>query len=217
MQKIVTLSVGRPKEYEWKGKQEKSGIGKSIVNEVRLTKDGFIGDEVAAPEFHGGPDRAVCLYPFEHYAMWEKEFGQILQPPAFGENICVTNMLEKDTYIGDTYLLGETVIQVTQGRVPCSKISKFNGIDKLLGRIVETGFTGYFFRVLQEGTVKSDAELKLIDRTQEKITILRANEVMLHDKKNIVAIEEILQVNELADEWRNSLTKTLKKLTEKSL
>ncbi|WP_432418768.1 MOSC domain-containing protein [Cytobacillus spongiae] len=210
---IVALSVGKPKTFHWKGKEELSGIGKHRVQSVRLDKERFEGDDVANPEFHGGAERAVCLYPFEHYALWEREFNQPLTIPAFGENICMTGMLEKDVYIGDILSVGSAILQVTQGRVPCSTISKFNEIDPLLARIVETGYTGYFCKVLQEGILSDTDEITLIERIQDQVSILYANEIMFHDRKNQAGIESILNVEELAVDWRDKLTKRLNQLT----
>lgn len=209
MREIIALSIGKPKKHSWKNNEEISGIGKERINSAFLTKEGFLGDGVANTDFHGGPDRAVCLYPYEHYGMWEKEFKKTFSPPSFGENICAGNMLEKDVFIGDTFSLGESVIQITQGRIPCSTISKHNGEDRLLGRIVETCFTGYFFRVLKEGTVTGDSVLRLEGRKQEKVSVLQGNFIMFHDRKNLKAIEELLQIEALADVWREKLEKAL--------
>jgi MOSC domain-containing protein YiiM len=211
MGEIISLSVGKPKDFMWKGKSESSGIGKGKVSIAELTKDGFVGDGVASIEYHGGPERAVCVYSYEHYQQWEKEFNVKLSPPSLGENLCVTGMLEKDVYIGDVYSLGNAVVQVTQGRVPCSKISKFNEIDLFLKRIVETNYTGYFFKVLQEGKVHSEGKLELLDRTQEKVSILYANQIFLHDKKNRAGLKDLLEVDELADVWRQNIEKLLAK------
>ncbi|WP_181444658.1 MOSC domain-containing protein [Bacillus sp. 03113] len=208
---LITLSIGKPKDYQWKGKNVSSGIGKSIVNEVLLTKERFIGDDVANPAFHGGPERAVCLYPYEHYHFWEKEFGVKLTPPAFGENICASGMKEDDVYIGDIFSLGEAKIQITEGRVPCSTISKFNGIDPLLGRIVETCFTGYFFKVLEEGKVYNTSLLKLEERKQEQVSVLKANHIMFHQQKNVDAMEELLQISDLSQAWKEKLINRLNK------
>jgi MOSC domain-containing protein YiiM len=207
--KLLTLSIGRPNLHVWKGKTENSAIAKKGIEEVLLTKNGFKGDYVANREYHGGPDRAVCLYPYEHYIQWEKEFNQSLNWPAFGENICVENMLEKDVHIGDTYSLGDAIIQVSQGRIPCATISKHNRLDRLLGRIVETGYTGYFFRVLQEGIVTKSSSLKLLDRKQEKFSVLKGNHLMFHDQKNRKEMEEFLQVEELAKVWKEKFQKRL--------
>lgn len=206
---LLTLNIGRPNLHLWDGVTFNSAIRKKPVNEVMLTKDGFKGDSVGNRDVHGGPDRAVCLYPYEHYSQWEKEFQKPFQKPAFGENICVANQLEKDVFIGDTFSLGEAVIQISQGRVPCISISKHNKAENLLNRVVETGYTGYFFRVLQEGNVKEDSVMTLIERKQEKFSVLKGNQLMFHDRKNRKAIEELIQVDALAEVWRNRLMKAL--------
>jgi MOSC domain-containing protein YiiM len=209
---IHKLAIGGIQTYNWKNTMTESAIGKQEVDEAYLTVNGFDGDTVAATEFHGGPDRAVCLYPLEHYSKWEAEFGMKIKTPGFGENISLFGMTEEQVYIGNTYQFGEAVIQITQGRIPCSKISKFNSIDGLLKRIVETGYTGYFFRVLQEGKVKSNSELKLLARNEHAISVLYANQIYFHDRSNKQAIEKILKVNELATVWRNLLTELLVKV-----
>ncbi|MBS4193024.1 MOSC domain-containing protein [Bacillus sp. FJAT-49705] len=208
---IITLNIGRPNLHRWNGMTVNSAIRKKRVEEVMLTMEGFIGDGVANREFHGGPDRAVCLYPYEHYEQWEKEFNKPLESPAFGENICVKNMLEKDVYIGDTFSLGKAIVQVTQGRIPCATISKHNDMDQLLRRVVETGFTGYFFRVIEEGNVDINSSFEIIERKQEKFSVLTGNQLMFHDRKNRQAIEEFIQFEELAEVWKNKFAKLLNK------
>lgn len=208
-ERILALTIGRANLHLWNGVTINSAIGKKPVTEVMLTKDGFQGDAVGNREVHGGPDRAVCLYPFEHYGKWEDEFQTTLKRPAFGENICVANHLEKDVYIGDIFKLGNAVIQVSQGRVPCASISKHNDVQPLLSRVVETGYTGYFFRVLEEGKVNEDSSLELIDRKQEKFSVLSGNQLMFHDRNNLEAIKELIEIDELAEVWRNRLKKAL--------
>lgn len=208
---IHKLAVGGIKTYEWKNAITESAIGKTEVDEVLLKINGFEGDTVAATEFHGGPDRAVCLYPLEHYSLWKSEFNVRLNPPSFGENISILGMKEEEVFIGDTFQLGDAVIQVSQGRIPCAKISKFNQIDGLLNRVVETGFTGYFFRVLKEGKVNSNSEIKLLSRNEHQISILFANQIYFRERSNKEAIEKILKVDELATVWRTILTGFLNK------
>ena len=206
---LKSLSVGRIKSYSCQGEADISAIGKQKIESTFLSINGFQGDEVAAPEYHGGPDRAVCLYPFEHYQQWGEEFQKEFIPPSFGENICVSGMTEDEVFIGDIYQFGEATIQISQGRVPCAKISNYNGEAGLLGRIVNTGFTGYFFRVLDEGAVNIHSPISLLDRTQTKVSVLEANYVLFHDYKNKQAISKILEVSELADVWRQKLEKLL--------
>lgn len=76
-------------------------------------------------------------------------------------------------------------------------------------RVVETGFTGYFFRVLKEGMVDKDSTIELLERNSHKVSILYANHIYFHDRKNIAGIEKILEVKELAPVWRKKLEELL--------
>ena len=210
---LVHFSIGKPKSMKYgENKEMTTGICKELAEEVFLSKDGFLGDGVADLRFHGGPDRAVCVYPYEHYAQWEQEFQTTLPPSTFGENITVTNMLERDVFIGDTYQLGEAIIQVTQSRIPCSTISKRLGIPGILPRIVATGYTGYLCRVLKEGIVRKDSQIKLLERRPDSVSILFSNEVYFHRRKDTESMEEIVAIPELAEDWREPLTDRLAKL-----
>ena len=210
---LVHFSIGKPKQIQYnKDKEMTTGICKELTDEAFLSKDGFRGDGVADLRFHGGPDRAVCVYPHEHYALWEQEFQTTLPSSTFGENITVTDMLERDVFIGDTYQLGEAIIQVTQARIPCSTISKRLGIPGILPRIVATGYTGYLCRVLQEGIVRKDSQIKLLERHPNQVSVLFSNKIYFHRRKDTEALEKILAVPELAEVWREQLTDRLAKL-----
>ena len=166
------------------GNEVISGIRKETVAEAFLTKEGFRGDGVADVRFHGGADRAVCVYPYEHYVQWEKEFGEPLPPSSFGENLTVSNMLESDVHIGDIFRLGDAVIQVTQSRIPCSTITKRTNLPFLLKRMVETGYTGYLCRVLEEGIVREDSEITLLERHPAQVSVLFTNQIYIHNPKD---------------------------------
>lgn len=206
--KIINLAIGKPKDYIWEQSQELSAIGKKRVTTAELKKAGFIGDDVANKENHGGVDRAVCLYPYEHYQKWEKKFNKKLPLPAFGENITATGMMEAEVCIGDIYKIGDAVIQVTQGRVPCSTISSFNQEKTFLNLVFETCLTGYFFRVLKEGTIKIDSHIELIEQQTKRISVLFAAQTLFHGH-NKQDIKKILQVEELAMDWRQRFLKLI--------
>ena len=207
--KIINLAVGKPKEFNWNNKKELSAIGKSFVQAVELKKSGFVGDDVANHKFHGGPDRAVCLYPFEHYSYWEEIFQKKLILPAFGENITATGMVEEQVCIGDIYKIGDTIVQVTQGRIPCATISKYNQEKQFLKKVVETTLTGYFFRVLEEGTIMLDSEINLVEKHSKEISVSFATQILFHQKQDKTSIEKILTVDALAEDWRNKFLKLL--------
>lgn len=214
MIELTNFSIGLPKIIKYGNDEKmKTGICKETVEEAFLTKNGFRGDGVADLHFHGGPDRAVCVYPHEHYSLWEQEFQTPLPRSAFGENLTVTHMREQEVHIGDIFRIGNAVIQITQGRIPCSTITKRTNITSLLTRIVETGFTGYLCRVLEEGSVRSDAKITLIEPHPQQISIMFANQLYFHNPKDIEGMKKVISVDELALDWRQRLEKRLNKLT----
>jgi MOSC domain-containing protein YiiM len=211
---LKNFSIGLPQKMKYGfDKEIDTGICKKTTEEAFLTKEGFRGDGVADLRYHGGPDRAVCVYPYEHYSLWEKEFNHTFSSSTFGENLTVTNMLEKDVYIGDIFRIGEAVIQITQGRIPCSTITKRTNHPSLLKRMVQTGFTGYLCRVLEEGSVRKDSKITLVESHAKQVTILYANEIYFHDQKNVEGIKKVLGVQEMANEWQELLVNRLNKLT----
>ncbi|MFJ7933083.1 MOSC domain-containing protein [Sporosarcina sp. NPDC096371] len=211
---VKNFSIGLPKKMNYgTDKEMETAICKETIEEAFLSRDGFQGDGVADLRHHGGLDRAVCVYPYEHYTLWEQELKSTLPRSTFGENITVTNMLEQDVHIGNIYRLGDAVIQVTQGRIPCSTITKRTDLPALLKRMVDTGFTGYLCRVLEEGTVRKDSTITLLESHPQQVSILFANQVYFHRPKDIEGIQQVLAVHELAEDWRERLTKRLEKLT----
>lgn len=210
---LKNFSTGLPVKMKYGDDREmETSICKQPVEEAFLSRQGFKGDGVADLRYHGGPDRAVCVYSYEHYLLWAEELGAPLPDATFGENITVTNMLERDVCIGDIFQLGEAVVQITQGRIPCSTITKRTNTPLLLKRMVETGFTGYLCRVLEEGVVRQDSDITLIKAHPKQVSILFANQVYFRQPKDIEGIKKVLDVPELAEEWRERLTKRLEKL-----
>jgi len=210
---LKTFSTGLPEKVKYgDNKEMETAICKQRTEEAFLAKQGFQGDGVADLRYHGGPDRAVCVYPYEHYLLWEQEFKNPLPASTFGENLTVTNMLEQDVCIGDIFRLGDAVIQITQGRIPCSTITKRTNTPLLLKRMVETGYTGYLCRVLEEGIVRRDSEIRLMESHPKQVSILFANQVYFHRPKDIEGIKKVLDVPELAEDWRERLTKRLENL-----
>jgi MOSC domain-containing protein YiiM len=216
VKKIHSLSIGTPKPLIYEnGEELNTGICKESVIDAFLTKDGFQGDGVANLRFHGGSDRAVCIYPYEHYALWESEFKTTLPTSTFGENLTVKNMLEKDVHIGDIFQVGEAVIQITQSRIPCSTITKRTNLSLLLNRLVETGYTGYLCRVLEEGVVREDSQITLLKQHCKRLSVLVANDIYFQRLKDKETLEKLLGIQELATKWRESLIGRLEKLDAK--
>ena len=217
-QKLVYLSKGKPQDKIYNGSEFRSGIWKTQADELIVHSGQIEEDQVANPQYHGGPDRVVCLYPFEHYAQWEKEFGQPLSNSAFGENLTVTGMREDQVCIGDIYQIGEAVLQISQGRYPCATINKRNGNNLLLKRIVETGYTGYFFRVLQPGRITATSAITQLSAHPAHITVASIHHLYFHDKHpSQETLQRMIEVAELAEPWRKKLLEKLQSQGKESV
>ena len=144
-----------------------------------LRTGGFDGDGQGDRQHHGGPDKAVCVYPFDHYAHWEKALGRELAPAAFSENLTVGGIRETGVCVGDVFRVGGAVVQVCQPRVPCDKLARKNGERLLPKWMSATGYTGFYARVLAEGLVEAGAPFELVERHPGGITIADANYVNL--------------------------------------
>lgn len=207
---IVSLNTGKPAPLMYKNKEVASAIRKLPVTEaVFLSRSNFDGDEQADLVNHGGRDKAVCVYPYEHYPYWESELGTRLEMGAFGENLTTRGLLETEVCIGDIYLLGEAAVQISQPRQPCYKLAARYGAQDMPLKVQETGYTGFYFRVLQEGKVSCADRLILEQRHPMGITISFANRIKYIDKENQDSISSILAVEALSDSWRASLSKRL--------
>ncbi|PFR87964.1 MOSC domain-containing protein [Bacillus cereus] len=207
---LLSLNIGLPKEVTYGGKVIHTGINKKQVKEpVYLSFVKFNGDGQADLVHHGGVDKAVCVYTGDHYPYWEKELNQDLVYGAFGENITVSGMREEDVCIGDMFELGQAIVQVTQPRQPCFKLAKKYNIPKLSLYFQETGYTGFYFRVLKEGWVSSVDTLKRLQSDPKGVSVAFANRIMHKEKQNVEGVKRILEVNALSSSWRKSFEKRI--------
>ncbi|MFQ9622704.1 MAG: 6-hydroxyaminopurine reductase [Enterobacteriaceae bacterium] len=164
----VNVFVGKVRDYDG---SRPSAIGKIQVDgELTLGDLGLEGDEQAEKKIHGGPDRALCHYPREHYAHWARELPQqadLFCAPAFGENLSTEGLTEKEVCIGDIFRWGEALIQVTQPRSPCFKLNYHFAVSDMAQLMQNSGKTGWLYRVVAGGRVSGDAPLELVSRLSD--------------------------------------------------
>jgi MOSC domain-containing protein YiiM len=209
--KIISLNVGKPTTLTREDQSTISAIEKKpVTGELYLSRLNFTGDTQADLVNHGGFDKAVCVYPYEHYSYWEKEMGVTLSYAAFGENLTVSDWIEEEACIGDIYRIGSTIVQISQPRQPCFKLALRLGFSEAAKQVLSTGFTGFYLRVLEEGVVSKDSTIKLLERHPMVMSVAEANRIKHHSQENLVATEKLLAVQELSDNWRQSLQKRLK-------
>ncbi|UTR13940.1 MOSC domain-containing protein [Salipaludibacillus sp. LMS25] len=204
---ILALNIGKPKMLTGLGQSVLSGIVKRPVDEVIfLAREQLSGDGQADLVNHGGPDKAVCVYSHDHYPYWEQYVDNTLPFGAFGENLTLAGGIEKEMNIGDTFKWGEATVQVSQPRMPCHKLAKKFQMRDLPKRVIETGFTGFYLRVLKEGTVSVKAPLVFQER-HTTFSIATVNDVYYKRCKDKAIINQVAEEPYLAASWRKMLTK----------
>lgn len=177
---IEAVLAGRAVDYTRPG--SRSAIAKRAVEgRVAIGVEGLAGDEQGDRRVHGGPDKAIHHYPRDHYAAWRDEIGThpLLQAAgAFGENISTDGITEADLCLGDRLRLGSALVEVSQGRQPCWKLSDRFGIADMARRVQDSGRSGWYYRVLEAGTVQAGDTLALVERPHPGWPLPRLSELL---------------------------------------
>jgi MOSC domain-containing protein YiiM len=204
--RILTLNVGRAGTIPWRGRQVRTGIFKDPVDgPVALGEEGLDGDEQADLRVHGGPDKAVCCYASEHLPRLEALIEQELPPGAFGENLRLEGMVDDEVLIGDVYAVGDAVVQVSQPRGPCFKLSARWRSRKLPAMLAREGISGWYFRVLRTGSVTAGDALELTER-EGIVSVADVMHVTYGDARDDTKLlRRVLAAPALAETWRRHL------------
>lgn len=187
-------------------------IKRPIAEPIVLTETGFVGDAQGDIRRHGGPEKAVHHYPFDHYESWAAEIGQnpiLSGPGAFGENLSTTGLGEADIAIGDVFRIGSAVLQVSQGRQPCWKLNERFSNKTMAREVQRTGRTGWYYRVLQKGIVDPNDALVLEDRQSPEWSVLRIWKTFYVDTMNREELLAIATLETLAQGWRDHALRRL--------
>jgi MOSC domain-containing protein YiiM len=171
--------------------------------------DGLVGDEQADRKNHGGPSKALLVYPREHYAEGPSPaFG--LPVGSLGENVSTVGMVEADVRVGDVFSLGEALLQVSQPRRPCFKMAARHGIRQLPVLMQDAGHTGYYLRVLVPGQVAAGQRMTLERRAEHGVTVADVNRVLNVDKGDLAGTAFVLTAaDDLPEVWRVTLRQRL--------
>jgi MOSC domain-containing protein YiiM len=205
------LLIGQARPFGPNG--EPSAIDKqAVATPLRLSVTGFAGDEQGDPSRHGGPDKAVHHYPFEHYAAWCRELPDLAErfrTGGFGENISTVGLTEQNVCVGDQFSLGTARIQVAQARQPCWKLGVRFGIPDMPRRVQASARTGWYYRVLEPGMVTPGDELRLIDRPHPDWPLARLLHHLYVDRMNADALHAIAALAVLPSSFRQLAEKRL--------
>jgi MOSC domain-containing protein YiiM len=203
--KLLSVNVGMPREVVWKRKTVRTGIFKEPVRDrVMVGLLNLDGDGQADFSVHGGADKAVYVYPFEHYDYWQSELPHTeLTPGSFGENFTTTGLKEEELNIGDRFQISTVKLMVTQPRLPCYKLGiRFGRLD-MVKRFLGSRRAGFYSRVLQEGEVEPGDAVKLVSRDRSNISVADIIQLYVREQENPELLYRAAQLEALPENWRN--------------
>lgn len=161
------------------------------------------GNVQADTKHHGQPGQAVLLYAAAHYPLWQRELDEPnIGPGGFGENFTVADLTEQTACIGDIYALGEAHIQVTGPRYPCWKISCRWDNAQLTDLVAQSGRTGWYCRVLQEGIVEPGMPIILVERPYPQWSVALVNDLGHRRNHDVQTAQALAACPLLADFWQ---------------
>lgn len=215
--RLLSVQIGMPRIFgDEGGFRPQRSWSSAIVKEpvegpIWLDELNLAGDRQDDLGVHGGPDQSILGYCAGHYPRWREELERPEFPyGAFGENFTIDGLDEDTVSIGDTFEVGEVVIQVTSPRGPCWKIARRHGIPELTAMVERRGWTGWYYRTLHQGHVVGGQEMALTARPHPEWTIRRV--AATRRSRDVNALEELAALPELAERYRGSVRHRLERL-----
>lgn len=203
----VTLFAGRIRLLPGSGRD--TGMFKApVAGPVAIGRGGLAGDEQADRKVHGGPEKAVHLYPADHYQRLAGRFPEAaaaLIPGSLGENLSCAGLTEADVCLGDVFRLGDVLLQVSQPRSPCWKIDTRFACDGMAAFIAEQGLTGWYWRVLQAGHAAGGDRLVLTERAADPLSLAAAAAIWRAHRPAAADLQRLAEAPALAPGWRKKI------------
>ena len=174
---IVSVNIARPTQFNWRGRWVRTGIFKEpVLTPVPVYRLGLEGDLQADLNVHGGPRKAVYGYPAAHYDAWRQELPGVDMPFGFfGENLTIEGLDETGVHLGDRFRAGTAVLEITQPREPCYKLGAKFGNARMIQRFRESGRSGFYFSVVEEGSLQAGDIIELAGLGDRGISIAEMN------------------------------------------
>jgi len=210
--KLLSINVAQPEVVRIDGRPVATGIFKKPVpGPVRVEKLNLAGDRQADLSAHGGPDKAAYIYTIESIQYWQ----QLLQrndlgPGSFGENLTVAGLPENEVAIGDELRIASARFQVTQPRIPCFKLAHALGLPDFPRTFLESGRTGFYLRVLEEGVITAgDPIVYLPARTVARVTVGELTRVFQTREATEEQLRRIRSLQALPARWHEWVERKL--------
>jgi len=208
---VLSVNVGRPREFDYNGRPARSSIWKSPVSGcVKARGVNLEGDEQADRRAHGGPDKAIYAYAFEDAEWWTARLGRALRFGEFGENLTTRGIEVNDALIGERWQIGTTVLEVSEPRVPCWRLGVRMNDEKFLRIFTEALRPGTYLRIIVEGELATGNQIKVVHRPLHDLTVRDVFRIYTRDRGEA---GRMLGVHQVSESWRKWAENWLQKAT----
>src|SRR4029077_13910734 len=206
MPRLLSVNVGLPRDVTWSGKTVRTGIWKSPVEGRRMVRKlNIVGDGQGDLAGHGGEQRAVFVYQMESYHFWERFLGRNdFVYGQFGENFTVEGLPDDEVCVGDRYLIGDAIFEVSQPRVTCYRVGIRMNEPRMPALLVAHHRPGFYFRVLQEGEVRAGDEIVKIADGPERMTVTDVDALLYLPGASREQLQRPLRIPALSKGWQGS-------------
>jgi MOSC domain-containing protein YiiM len=210
--KVVSVNVGLPREIMWRGEAVLTSIFKEpVAGRLRVETLNLAGDRQSDLTVHGGPEKAVYVYPSEHYAFWREELPGVDLPwGSFGENLTVEGLAEDGVRIGDELAIGSAAFVVTQPRMPCLKLAIRFGRMDMVKRFLKSGRSGFYLSVSREGELSAGDEIALTPSQAPAITVAEFVSIYATNGSDQELLRRATLVPSIPEGWRDYLHERLR-------
>ena len=209
--KIISLNVGLPRLVLRNDEPVSTGIFKEpVAGRVMLRTLNLDGDRQSDLSVHGGPYKAVYLYPSEHYEFWKRELPDMDLPRGmFGENFTSEGLFETETHIGDKFRIGSAELMVTQPRMPCYKLGIRFGRADMVKRFLHSGRTGFYLSVSKEGDVNAGDSIEKLSQDEHRITVADVAGLYTAGAASQELLKRVSELPSLPAGWRGYFKKRI--------
>jgi MOSC domain-containing protein YiiM len=209
---LISVNTGRPRDVHVGGETVRTSIWKTPrEGRVRAAGVNLDGDEQSDLSVHGGPYKAVYVYPSEHYAYWRDELPGVDLPwGIFGENLTTEGLLEGDVYIGDRIRIGTAEFEVTQPRQPCFKLGIRFGRDDMPKRFAASGRSGFYVAIIVEGDVGRGDRIQIAQRASSSLSVADIFAIRMGKDANPELLRRAASLGWLTPSWREHFLRRLR-------
>jgi MOSC domain-containing protein YiiM len=212
--RVLSVNVSMPREASWRGTTVTTGIFKEPVeSRIAVRTLNLAGDGQADLSVHGGPEKAIYVYPSEHYAFWRDELPEMELPwGMFGENLTVEGVFEDAIHIGDRFRVGSAEVRVTQPRFPCYKMRIKFGREDIIQRFLESGRSGFYLAVVEEGDVGAGDRFDRLERDSREISVADFVAAYTTHRDDLALMRRMLELPALPYDWKSWFRRRIEKL-----